>query len=424
MNSILIILLTLMFSAFFSGMEIAFISSNKLRIELDKKQGLVYGKILSLFARKPGMYIVTMLIGNNIALVIYGITMAILLEPLIRNFISSETGIMVTQILVSTLLILVTGEFLPKTLFRINPNLSLNIFALPLLLIYIVFYPVSIFTIGLSRFILKYLFRVKGKLDRPEIVFGKIDLDHLVSESQTLPESEENIRQDIRIFQNALDFADVKVRECMIPRTEIIAVEEKTGLKTLVKTFTETGLSKILVYKESPDDIIGYINVKDLLKNPKSFRSRINTISIVPETMPANRLLELLMKEKKSIALVVDEFGGTSGLVTVEDILEEIFGEIEDEHDYIQLVEKKISDAEFILSGRLEIDYLNSKYHLNIPEQDDYETIAGFILFHYESIPALNETIVIPPFEFRVLKVSHTRLELLKLTVLDQRQTK
>ncbi len=419
MNTLLIILFTLMFSAFFSGMEIAFISSNKLRLELEKKQGLLYARIIGALSKNPGQYIVTMLIGNNIALVIYGIFMAILLEPMIRTFTQSDSGILLIQTILSTLLILFAGEFLPKTLFRINPNLSLNIFAIPILFFYILFYPISLFTIGLARFLLKHVFRSREDYSKKEIVFGKTDIDQLVSESHGGFPPDEEVHQDIRIFRNALDFAEVKVRECMIPRTEIIAVEEKTSPAELKQIFSETGLSKVLVYRESIDNIIGYVNVKDLFRNPKTIKTKITRISIVPETMPANKLLEILMKEKKSIALVVDEFGGTSGLVTVEDILEEIFGEIQDEHDFIQLVEKQVGEREFIFSGRLEIDYLNEQYNLGIPEMDDYETVAGFILYHYENIPSLNETIIIDRFEFKILKVTRTRLELVKLKVVE-----
>jgi len=263
------------------------------------------------------------------------------------------------------------------------------------------------------------VFHTDFHLRQQQLTFGRPELSYLVKESQS-PEGEEQASHDFKILRNVLDFAEVRIRDCMIPRPEIIAVEEKTGTRGLQQIFNETGLSKILVYKDSIDNITGYVNVKDLFRNPKTIKSKITPISIVPESMPANKLLAGLMKEKKSIAVVVDEFGGISGLVTVEDILEEIFGEIEDEHDFIRLVEKQINDREYIFSGRLEIDYLNEKYQLGIPETDDYDTIAGFILYHYEDIPTLNETILIDRYEFKILKVSRTRLELVKLILHDQ----
>ncbi len=415
MSSIFIIAITILFSAFFSGMEIAFISSNKLRIELEKKHGTFNSRVLSIFTRNPGQYIVTMLIGNNIALVIYGILMAIILEPLISGFSSSDINILVIQTIVSTLIILFLAEFLPKTVFRLSPNVFLRLFSLPVLFFYTIFYPVSKITIFLSHFILRTLLNIKISKKPEDLVFGKIDLDHLISEDRVIIDAEDEEAMNMKIFQNALDFSNVKLRECMVPRTEIIALEETSSIDELRQKFMDTGLSKILIYRDNIDNIIGYANLKDLFKNLKSIKSKLVKVSIVPETMPANKLLELFVEEKKSIAVVVDEFGGTSGMVTIEDILEEIFGEIEDEHDSSQLVEKQISDNEFIFSGRLEIDYLNEKYQFNILEIDDYETLAGFILYHHESIPNLNQHIKINPFDFKILRVSETKVELVNL---------
>ncbi len=422
MPIIVTIIISVLFSAFFSGMEIAYISSNKLKIELHRKEGSYNSKIISFLSRYPGQYIVTMLIGNNIALVIYGIFMAILLEPLIYTLTEHDASILILQIIISTLIILFTAEFLPKTLFRINPNSFLNIFAIPVILFFVIFYPVSKLTIYISNFILGTFFKVKIHEKQENIVFGKIDIDNLMSEKRAEQKIKKNNDLDFRIFQNALDFSDVKLRECIVPRTEIIAVKNDSEIDDLQQKFIETGLSKILVFKESIDQIIGYIHMKDLFNNPDNIESNIIDVSIVPETMPANKLLEMFVKEKKNIAVVVDEFGGTSGIVTIEDILEEIFGEIEDEHDTSKLTEQKINEHEYIFSGRLEVDYLNEKYNLNLPKHDEYETLAGLILHFYESIPKHKERIIIKLFEFRVLKVSETRIELLNLMILPDKK--
>ena len=424
MPIIVIIIISVLFSAFFSGMEIAYISSNKLKIELHRKEGSFNSKIISFLSRYPGQYIVTMLIGNNIALVIYGIFMAILLEPLIHTLTEHDANILILQTIISTLIILFTAEFLPKTLFRINPNSFLIIFAIPVLLFFVIFYPVSKLTIYISNFILGTFFKVKIHEKQENIVFGKVDIDNLMSDKRAEQKIKKNNDLDFRIFQNALDFSDVKLRECIVPRTEIIAVKNDSEIEDLQQKFIETGLSKILVFKESIDQIIGYIHMKDLFNNPYNIESNIIDVSIVPETMPANKLLEMFVKEKKNIAVVVDEFGGTSGIVTIEDILEEIFGEIEDEHDTSKLTEQKINEHEYIFSGRLEVDYLNEKYNFNLPKHDEYETLAGLILHFYESIPKPKERIIIKLFEFRVLKVSETRIELLNLKVLPDKKEK
>ena len=401
-------------------MEIAFLSSNKLRLELEKQQESFSSHILTLYTDNPGQYIVTMLIGNNIALVIYGIAMAILLQPVIELVTHSETAILITQTFISTLIILVFAEFLPKAFSRLNPNGLLKLFSIPVLIFYLIFYPVSKFTISLSHFILKVFFRVKISNESGSPVFGKPDIDQLVSErSQEVPATGEE-DHDMKIFQNALDFSNVKLRECMIPRTELVALNENTPPELVRHSFIESGLSKILIFRESIDNIIGYVNMKDLFREILDLRSLIVPLPIVPESMPANRLLKTFVAQSKNIALVVDEFGGTSGIVTIEDILEEIFGEIEDEHDSSALIERKVNKYEYIFSGRLEIDYLNEKYALNLPEQDDYETLAGLIFHFHESIPKLNQFIRMDTLEFKVLKVSETRIELVQLKILQK----
>ncbi len=415
MNNVIIILLSLVFSAFFSGMEIAFVSSNKLRLELDIKQGYMTSRVISIFTSRPGDYIATMLVGNNISLVIYGILMAILLEPLISHYTSSESTILIIQTIISTLIILFTAEFLPKTIFRLSPNTALRAFAIPVLVFYILLYPVTKLTIAISGFILHNFMRVPRNKKAQPNVFGKIDLDNLVNESNAERDQQADPEQEIKLFQNALDFSNVKLRDCMVPRTEIVAFDESVSMEELQSKFIETGLSKILIYKESTDNIIGYINSKELFKNPSDLPSMIMSLPIVPETMPANKLLQSFIKDHKSISVVVDEFGGTSGIVTMEDILEEIIGEIEDEHDTSELTEDKLNEQEYIFSARHEIDYLNEKYRLNIPELDDYETLAGLILFHYESIPKINDRIHIEGFVIRILDVSETRIELIHL---------
>ena len=410
------ILISIAFSAFFSGMEIAFVSANKLRIELDKKQGSLASRIIDIFMHNRGQYIATMLVGNNIALVIYGILMAELLEKPLQNIIGdSEMLVLLAQTVLSTLIILVTAEFLPKTLFRINPNKVLNLFSLPVLLIYYILFPIAKLTIWISSFLLKIILGVDIKEEPEKNVFGKVDLDHIIEASQPDEETKEEIEHDIKLFQNALDFSKIKLRECVVPRTELIALEINSSIDKLKQKFIETGLSKILIYEESIDNIIGYVQSSDLFHNPKDIRSMLKSLIIAPETMPAQKLLNKFMKEQKNIALIVDEFGGTAGIVTTEDIIEEIFGEIEDEHDSTELQETQINENEYIFAGRLEIDYLNEKYQLEIPESEDYETIAGFILHHYEEIPNENDVIDINPFQFIILKVDNPRIELVKL---------
>lgn len=402
-------------SAFFSGMEIAFITANKLRLEIDRSKNTISGKIISIFSHYPGNYISTMLIGNNIALVIYGIMMAKILEPSILLWTNSASLILTIQTITSTLLILVTAEFIPKTLFRINPNLALNLFAIPVMFFYILFYPITVITMLFSKNIIRKILNTKITSDHTSQVFRKIDLDHLVQEGQETQAIAQEEIHDIKIFRNALDFSKVKLRECIVPRNEIEALEQNSSIEEITQRFIETGYSRILIYKDSIDDIIGYIHSSVIFKKPQSIKSALSRIIYVPETMAAHKLLNLFTKEQKSIAVVVDEFGGTSGMVTIEDVMEEIFGEIEDEHDNIDLIEQKISDNEYLFSGRLEIDYLNDKYDFDLPESEDFETLNGFILFNHESIPKYNESIRIEPFTFKIVEVSNTRVEKIQL---------
>ncbi|NJM15696.1 MAG: HlyC/CorC family transporter [Bacteroidales bacterium] len=413
---IYVIIASLLFSAFFSGMEIAFISANRLRIELDKKQGSFSSRIISVFSKNPSQYIATMLVGNNVALVMYGLFMAILLKPLLYRFTQSEPGLLLLQTIISTMAILITGEFMPKVIFRINPNRSLNIFSVPVLIVYIVFYPVAWLTIAISSFFIGKVLRKPVNTKLP-IAFNKVDISHLVEEKSN-EETHENVEShELKIFQNALDFSSLKVRDCMIPRTDIEAMEAECSIAELKEKFIETGFSKILIYKESIDNIIGYVNLKSLYNNPTDIQSILLKISFVPETMQASKLLQQLIKDHKSVAAVVDEFGGISGMLTIEDIIEEIFGEIEDEHDTPEFIERKVKENEYIFSGRLEIDYLNEKYSLHMPESEDYDTLAGFIIYHTEKIPLLNEQITIDHFQFRILKVTVTRVDLVSLAI-------
>jgi CBS domain containing-hemolysin-like protein len=418
MNGILIIVFAIILSAFFSGMEIAFVTSNKLRIELDRKQGAFGSDILRLFTNNPGHYIATMLIGNNIALVIYGLVFSKLLGPPLSAFFESDLLILIVSTIISTALILFVAEFLPKTIFIISPNFFLKFLSIPTLFFFFLFYPISKVTLAAANLAIRVFFGIKtSEKNQENIIFSKVDLDHFVNLSKQSKEESGPDHHNIRIFQNALDFSSVKLRECMIPRTEIEAVDCKSTVEKLKEKFIETRLSRILVYENSIDNIIGYFELKDIFKSTSDIKSSLRKLAIVPETMPANKLLKLFVDEKKNIALVVDEFGGTSGMVTMEDVLEEIVGDIEDEHDVNELTEKIAGPNEYILSGRLEIDYLNEKYQLNLPERDDYETLAGMIMFFYGSIPVNNDVIRIGKILIKVLRSTTTRLEIVNLKI-------
>ena len=418
MGGILIILLAILLSAFFSGMEIAFVASNKLRIELDRKQGVFGSEIIKLFTENPGQYIATMLIGNNFSLVIYGLVFSSLLGPVLMPVIDSDLLILIINTIISTAIILLVAEFLPKTIFVISPNFFLKFLSIPTLFFFFLFYPISKLTLAASNLFIRMFFRIKPGVKRQEnLVFSKVDLDHFVNLSKQSKEESEPDHHNIRIFQNALDFSSVKLRECMVPRTEIEAVDSSSSIDVLKEKFINTRYSRILVYQDTIDNIIGYFELKDMFNNPADIKSSLRKLAIVPETMPANKLLKLFVNEKKNIALVVDEFGGTSGMVTIEDVLEEIVGDIEDEHDINDLTEKVACNNEFIFSGRLEIDYLNEKYNLKLPEADDYETLAGMIMFYHGSIPGINDIVRIKNIIIKVLKATTTRLELVSLKI-------
>jgi CBS domain containing-hemolysin-like protein len=418
MSGILVILIAILFCAFFSGMEIAYISSNKLRLELDIKQGDFSSGILKFFAKNPGQYIATMLVGNNVGLVIYGIFFSRLLNPVLTPLFGSDLLVFIVNTIISTAVILFVAEFLPKTTVILAPNSFLKTLSLPTLVFFWLFYPVSKFAVLSSNLLIRIFSKNKPvSMSHENIVFSKVDLDHFVGQSRERDESATPHHHNIKIFQNALDFSSVKLRECMVPRTEIEAVECNSSIADLKERFIETQHSRILVFQESIDNIIGYFDLKDIFRNPPDIKSSIRKLAIVPETMAANKLLKVFVDEKKNVALVVDEFGGTSGMVTIEDVLEEIVGDIEDEHDTQELIEKVISRNEYIFSGRLEIDYLNEKYHLRLPEEDDYETLAGMILYFHGSIPGNNDVIRIKNLVFRILKVSSTRVELINIKV-------
>jgi len=413
----IIVLITLVLSGFFSGLEIAFVSSNRLKQELDIKNNNSSARILAQFYKNPSRFIGALLLGNNIALVGYGIVMAKILEDpissLLPTAINTEFFVLITQTVLSTLLILIVAEFIPKILFRISPNAILKFLALPVWLFYVLFYPLIILYIGFSEFLLKRIFRIKLKDE--VYTFSAVDLDEYIKDFQ--PEQVEENTQEIQMIQNAMEFKNVKLRDCMVPRTEIVAVDIDTHINELVKLFITSGHSKIMVYEGDIDNLIGYLHAYDIFSHPSNLKKIIRKVDIFPETMAAKDLLNVFIKNHKSIAIVVDEFGGTSGIVTMEDIIEEIFGEIEDEYDTDTDKEEQLSENQFHFSTRLEIDYLNEKYNLNIPESEEYETLAGFILHYHESIPRKGEIIEITPFIFEVTAASENRLKEVKMTV-------
>ena len=423
-TSIIIIVVCLLLSAFFSGMEIAYVSSNKIHIEIEKKQDGFLAKILSKITAKPSKFIATMLIGNNIALVIYGFFMGDLLMDWFHSLLPSNYPLvtylltdlsLLSQTILSTLLILFTAEFLPKVFFQIYSNTLLKVLAFPAYVFYVFFSWVSDFVIWISDVVLKKFFKTEG--DQVQLAFTKVELGHYISEQMESVEEHEDIDSEIQIFQNALEFSEVKAREVMVPRTEIIALELQDTVQHLSAVFTETGCSKILIYKETIDDVLGYVHSFDLFKKPKNIGSMIMPIELVPETMLVKDILNVLIKKRKSIAVVVDEYGGTSGIMTVEDIVEELFGEIEDEHDSIDLTEEQKDDITFVFSARLEVDYLNETYKLNLPEGENYETLGGLIVDHTEQIPMQNEVVSTEKFDFKILEASNTKIELVELTI-------
>jgi len=408
------ILVTMVLSAFFSGMEIAFVSSNRMLAEMDKEKNGFVQKVLSVFYSHPNGFVSTMLVGNNIVLVLYGILFAEIFDKTLFAPFSSATQVVLDTI-ASTLVVLFTGEFLPKTFFKSNPNRLLTIFSPIAYIFYILLWPISKFATLLSKAILK-VFGIDMDNKSDDEGFSKVDLDYLVQSSIDNSQGGD-VEDEVKIFQNALDFTDTKIRDCMIPRTEINAVEDTCSLEELEQTFIESGNSKIIVYHEDIDHIIGYIHSSEMFRHRNDWKEYIRTMPFVPETMPAQKLMKTFLQQKKTLGVVIDEFGGTSGIVSLEDIVEEIFGDIEDEHDNSNYISKQVSDNEYLLSGRLEIDKVNSMFNLDLPESDEYMTIGGLILHYYESFPKLNEVVKIDKFEFKIIKNTMTKIELVKLKV-------
>lgn len=418
MDTVIFLLITMAFSAFFSGMEIAFVSVDKLRFEMERKSGVTSG-IISYFLRNPNNFISTMLVGNNIALVIYGILMAQLIEVnLLAEIISNHFVMVLVQTVISTFIILVTGEFLPKTLFKINPNLMLRVCAIPLFICYVILFPISKFASGLSYLFLR-IFGMEVNKEASAKAFGKVDLDYFIQSSIENAESEEELDAEVKIFQNALDFSNIKIRDCIVPRTEVVAVDLTTTLEELKCLFVESGISKIIVCDGNIDNVVGYIHSSEMFRNPVDWKNNVKEVPIVPETMSAHKLMKLFMQQKKTIAVVVDEFGGTAGIVSLEDLVEEIFGDIEDEHDNTSYVCKQIGEYEYVLSARLEIEKVNETFGLDLPESDDYLTVGGLILNRYQSFPKLHEVIEVDRYQFKIIKVTATKIELVRLKVVE-----
>lgn len=417
-NLIIGLVVTMVFSAFFSGMEIAFVSSNRLRAEMDREKHGWSQRAIDTFYRHPNNFVSTMLVGNNISLVVYGILFARIFDATL--FYPLSDGARVTaDTLLSTIVVLFTGEFLPKTIFKSNPNTMLTVFALPAYLCYVILYPISRFATLVSRGLLR-LVGVKMPKESEDKEFTKVDLDFLVQSSIDNAKDDNEIEEEVKIFHNALDFADTKVRDCMVPRTEIDAIDiDDFTIEELKNKFIESGHSKIVVYREDIDHIIGYIHSSEMFKNVSDISKHIQTMPFVPETMAARKLMHIFLQQKKSLGVVVDEFGGTSGLVSLEDIVEEIFGDIEDEHDNTKYVAKLLDDGEYLLSARLEIEKVNELFDLNLPESDDYMTVGGLILHKYQSFPKLNEVVKIGRFEFKIIKNTMTKIELVRLKVVE-----
>lgn len=414
-TSFILIFAALVASAFFSGMEIAFVSANKLKIELSKKNGDISGRFYSRFMKVPGRFITSMLLGNNIALVIYGISMGGLLTGLLSGYLTTEISMLLVQTFITTLIILVFAEFLPKLVFSMNPNGSLKLFTGPVIFFYYLIYPVVFLVSGISNFILIKIMKVKPATSK--IKFGMVDIDHLVKEATAASYEDDNLDTEVQIFQNALDFSGIKTRECMIPRTEIVAFEVNDDIADLHQKFIETGYSKIIIYRDTIDNAIGYVHSSEMFNNPESIKDVTLPVSVVPESMPAGELLKMLIGKKRSIAIVLDEFGGTAGLVTIEDVIEEIFGDIEDEHDTDSLTEQQIDPVTFRFSGRLEVDYLNEQYNLQIPESEDYETLAGYILSESGNILEEHEVLDTEKYEFKILKSAAMRIDEVQMKV-------
>ena len=416
----LTIIATLILSAFFSGMEIAYIAHNRLQLELDLSRGKVSVPFIRFIFKDPGKYIATMLVGNNVALVIYGLATAKLLEPWLSKYIGSEFGVLLTQTIISTIIILFFAEFIPKSIFRAYPNLTLNLFSPFVAFFYIIFYPITLLTIGITNFFIKHVIRHDISADSQRHILGRADLDNFIDQIKQKFNYDQDLDEKLRYIEKTLDFENIKVRQCMVPRNEIEAISADASIEELRKRFAQAHHSKLIVYEGNIDNVIGYVHVRSLFNNPKNLKDILIKIPVVPETMSAKKLLDMLLKEKKSIALVVDEYGGTSGIVTIEDVLEEIVGEIEDEYDKEEFIEEKISDNEYIFSARLEIDYINEKYGLDLPVSEEYNTLAGLVFEKLESIPEEGEKIQVGNYLLEVLETDGPKLNKVKITITGQ----
>jgi len=412
---LIIIAATVLFSAFFSGIEIAFVSANKFHIEVENKKGNFAYQIISYLVQNPSRFIAAMLVGNNIALVIYGIFMPQVLAPFIS--VDNPYLLLLYNTVLSTLLILVFAEFLPKAIFNSHSNRLLEVFALPSGLFYFLFFPVVSLMIGVSNFVMKYI--LKAKEDEEQKAFNKVDLDNYIRERTDTIDQDEEVDHEIQIFRNALEFGDVKAREFMVPRTEVVAMDVNSTVAELRTEFIDSSLSKILIYKESIDNIIGYVHSFELFKQPKQIREILRPVGFIPESMAANEILNLLIKERRSMVVVLDEFGGTSGLVTMEDVVEELFGEIDDEHDTEELLEKKLAVDLFLFSARQEIDQLNDKWNLELPESENYSTLGGLVINHLESIPEKGEELALGNYLLKVEQVSNAKIEVVQLKIIE-----
>ena len=421
---LIIALIALLCSAFFSGMEIAFVSSHKVRAEIEMARGGIINRILNIYYSNREMFISTLLIGNNIANIVYSMAMAKLLTIPLGQWISNEALLLLVQTVIATFIILIFGEFVPKSVFRINPNASLRTASIPLLMVYCILYPISRFTEWLSASLMK-LFGIKIDTSRMRLLTVD-ELDAYLQENIDKREDEnKTVEREVKIFENALDFSDTRLRDCMVPRNEIVSVDvEDTSRDDLVKLFTQSGLSKIVVYKENIDDVIGFIQVSELFVTDVDWKKRIKPVLFAPESLLARKMMQQLMDEKRSMAIVIDEFGGTSGMVTLEDLVEEIFGEIEDEHDRNKLTARQLSDTSYEFSGRMEIEEINERFHLDIPESDDYQTIAGYLLNENEAIPNVGEVFDLPPYRFTVERKTAARIELIRVDILDEEKEK
>ena len=418
-SPLIIAFIALLCSAFFSGLEIAFVSSNKVRAEIEMARGGIINRILNIYYSNREMFISTLLIGNNIANIVYSMAMAMLLTQPLQQWIHNEAALLLAQTLIATLIILIFGEFVPKTIFRINPNRSLRTASIPLFMVYCVLYPISRFTEWMSAMLMK-LFGIK--IDTSRVRLLTVDeLDAYLQENIDKHEDEnKTVEREVKIFENALDFSDTRLRDCMVPRNEIVSVDvEDTTRDDLVKLFTQSGLSKIVVYKENIDNVIGFIQVSELFVTDVDWKTRIKPVVFAPETLLARKMMQQLMDEKRSMAIVLDEFGGTSGMVTLEDLVEEIFGEIEDEHDRNDLIARQLSETSYEFSGRMEIEEINERFHLDIPESDDYQTLAGYLLEENEAIPNVGEVFDLPPYRFTVERKTAARIELIRVDVID-----